>query len=346
MGQSKTFLPVSSIDEQNHVNNRQKAAFEAMVAASDALSEQRQAAYLVRWREALVHVGRGAAVLDIGGGWPIDRVWDEVIGAHRVDYHLLDIDAAIVRSAQDRLSRRGLPSGNASVGVNTALPYPDGSFDAVFSSHCIEHSSDLPATLGEVFRVLRPGGTMIFAVPFGFDDSDEHLICMSAEDWIAATELAGFTVLTCHLGQTYVPAGDLFVVARREPQRPDAGALVTLAGRFSKAGRTFVPAADGMFRYSGSVIGSGGHRILDGASAGADIVPPRPVDGVLFLRHPWSGVVEVTAGVQRQVCDLHARIPYVHAVMLDRAAPEVRVRVLGRSRGLEQVVLHGALLAS
>jgi SAM-dependent methyltransferase len=45
------------------------------------------------------------------------------------------------------------------------LPFPDGSFDWVFSSNVLEHVPELDAFLGEICRVLRPGGRAIHVLP-------------------------------------------------------------------------------------------------------------------------------------------------------------------------------------
>lgn len=47
------------------------------------------------------------------------------------------------------------------------FPYPDGAFDFVFSSHVFEHipRERMPGLLGEILRVLAPGGVMRVAVP-------------------------------------------------------------------------------------------------------------------------------------------------------------------------------------
>jgi SAM-dependent methyltransferase len=42
---------------------------------------------------------------------------------------------------------------------------PDDHFDWVFSSHCLEDSTDVPAALGRWSQVLKPGGLMIILVP-------------------------------------------------------------------------------------------------------------------------------------------------------------------------------------
>jgi SAM-dependent methyltransferase len=47
------------------------------------------------------------------------------------------------------------------------LPYPDGAFEAVFGSHVLEHLTpgEAATLLGELHRVLRPGGIVRIAVP-------------------------------------------------------------------------------------------------------------------------------------------------------------------------------------
>lgn len=46
-----------------------------------------------------------------------------------------------------------------------ALPFPDGTFDLVFSSNIMEHLTDRPHGVEEAVRVLRPGGYMAHVFP-------------------------------------------------------------------------------------------------------------------------------------------------------------------------------------
>lgn len=52
------------------------------------------------------------------------------------------------------------------VGVGERLPVQDASLDAVITQGVLEHVPDLPATLAEIDRVLRPGGLVYHEAPF------------------------------------------------------------------------------------------------------------------------------------------------------------------------------------
>lgn len=45
------------------------------------------------------------------------------------------------------------------------MPFPDGGWDYVYSSHALEDIADTPATLREWVRILRPGGHIVLQVP-------------------------------------------------------------------------------------------------------------------------------------------------------------------------------------
>ncbi|MGZ5383713.1 MAG: class I SAM-dependent methyltransferase [Acidimicrobiia bacterium] len=50
------------------------------------------------------------------------------------------------------------PASVRVVAVGEALPFSDGSFDAVFSAYVFRNLTSIPNTLREIARVLRPGG--------------------------------------------------------------------------------------------------------------------------------------------------------------------------------------------
>lgn len=50
----------------------------------------------------------------------------------------------------------------------TRLTFPAGRFDCVITNDCLEHIPRISACLGEMARVLRPGGVMLSTFPFTF----------------------------------------------------------------------------------------------------------------------------------------------------------------------------------
>ena len=51
------------------------------------------------------------------------------------------------------------------LGSCTQLPFADESFDCVINSEVIEHIPDVPAVMTEMWRVLKPGGTLVLGTP-------------------------------------------------------------------------------------------------------------------------------------------------------------------------------------
>jgi len=344
----KSFSKIQTLEELNAVNDAQKEKFRTILEATGdpiAASNQRQEAYLHRWKEALAYIEPGATTLDIGGGWPIERVWNAIIKDHKVNYHLADIAQDIVQQAQEWLPRFGLPSENAIVTTNTSLPYGDDTFDFVFTSHCIEHSTDLSKTFEEISRVLKPSGQLFFAVPFGFDDSDEHLLFLGIEDWMSAAELAGFDVINTHIGKTYPQGGwDFCVIGRHGSNRRDLAALKNLATRLNKTEKAFASGLDPVFKYFGPVVDTDRHKILTkGCHA---IIASENVESLLFLQDEWCGIAEISSKNESKIVDLYSRFPVVGAIDVTNLSAPITVRSIGRNRGLaDNIIVHGAILS-
>jgi SAM-dependent methyltransferase len=88
----------------------------------------------------------------------------------------------------------------------TSLPFSDGEFDVVVSQECLEHVADANAAVREMFRVLRPGGTLFLQLPWviGWHDAPHDYWRFSRSGMRFLCESAGFGIE--EIGITIGPA--------------------------------------------------------------------------------------------------------------------------------------------
>ena len=104
-----------------------------------------------------------SSVLEVGcgsGGYALHLA--EKVGCRLVG---LDINAAGVRNANQLAQARGHASraNFEQCDVSKSLAFDNNTFDAVFSNDVLCHIPGRPQVLGEIFRVLKPGGRMLFS---------------------------------------------------------------------------------------------------------------------------------------------------------------------------------------
>ena len=104
---------------------------------------------------------RGCRVLDIGAALgAVDELLVSVHGAAHVTG--IDLDPVMLAQMDARIARAGLHDRIESRLVQPGpLPFPDASFDVVFSKDSIVQIPDKPSFFAEVHRVLRPGGRFL-----------------------------------------------------------------------------------------------------------------------------------------------------------------------------------------
>jgi SAM-dependent methyltransferase len=114
-------------------------------------------------RRVLVNLLRGVAgpragslrILDYGSGTGGNSSAYASLG----EVFGIEPDAGAVRLAQERGGARYCRASG------TELPLRRAVFDAVVASDVLEHIQDDSAAVGEIARVLRPGGTAVVSVP-------------------------------------------------------------------------------------------------------------------------------------------------------------------------------------
>jgi demethylmenaquinone methyltransferase/2-methoxy-6-polyprenyl-1,4-benzoquinol methylase len=120
-----------------------------------------------RWRRFLVscvEAGPGDTVLDVATG--TGAVARELVRRRKCDVVGLDQSTEMLAEARRRVDGRvRLVEARAE-----ALPFEDAAFDALTFTYLLRYVDDPPATLRELARVVRPGGTIAgleFGLPRG-----------------------------------------------------------------------------------------------------------------------------------------------------------------------------------
>jgi ubiquinone/menaquinone biosynthesis C-methylase UbiE len=103
---------------------------------------------------------KGKRVLEIGPG---AGGHSALFAKHGAVMTSLDITFARARATNAKFRLMGeLAEGCQAVqGDSENLPFPDGSFDIVYSNGVLHHTDDTEKAVSEVFRVLKPGGQAV-----------------------------------------------------------------------------------------------------------------------------------------------------------------------------------------
>jgi len=129
-----------------------------LAAVYDAVLAPAERAGLAAQRGRLLATARGR-VLEVGGG----------TGLNLVHYRPGVVSEVVVCEPEPRLHRRlerraadaAVPVEVVSLGI-PGLPFPDASFDTVVCTLVLCTVADLPASLAELWRLLRPDGQLLF----------------------------------------------------------------------------------------------------------------------------------------------------------------------------------------
>jgi SAM-dependent methyltransferase len=111
----------------------------------------------------------GDLLLDLGCGFGRHAFEAARRGATVVALDYAESELKEVRNTFEAMAKTGEVALSSLAGTvqgdATQLPFADASFDRVIASEVLEHVPDDVAAMGELARVLRPGGTMAVTVP-------------------------------------------------------------------------------------------------------------------------------------------------------------------------------------
>jgi demethylmenaquinone methyltransferase / 2-methoxy-6-polyprenyl-1,4-benzoquinol methylase len=143
-------------------NSFAQRLFAPLPARYDRLAELLSFGQNGRWRRAMVgHLspGDGQLILDVAAGTAgISLQLASRLGARVVG---VDLTEQMLRQGEQNIAAAGAGDRVTLVtGRAEELPFPDASFDALTFSYLLRYVTDPQATLAELARVVRPGGTI------------------------------------------------------------------------------------------------------------------------------------------------------------------------------------------
>ncbi len=121
----------------------------------------------------LVRIAPGSSVLDCGAAAGVNIFEGGLLTAVGPTGRIVALDpaAAMITRLQSRARKAGYDRVEAVVAGVEAIPFPDATFDVVFGTFFLLFV-DVEKGIGEMLRVLRPGGTIAFCELCAIDYND------------------------------------------------------------------------------------------------------------------------------------------------------------------------------
>ena len=168
--------------------------FDAVVHRYDAMNDIMSLGTHRLFKRMAVEMARlrpGQTVLDLAGGTGDMTALCAPLVGERGRVVLADINGAMLRRGRDRLFDLGVANLAAVQARAEALPFPDDRFDAVVVAFGVRNFTDKEAALGEMHRILRPGGV---CVVLEFSRVQNPLLAKAYDAFRASWPIIGATV--------------------------------------------------------------------------------------------------------------------------------------------------------
>lgn len=109
---------------------------------------------------AMGQLAAGERIVDVGSGGGIDSLIAARMVGPAGQVVGIDMTPAMLEKARAAAAESGIENVEFREGYMEQLPVPDGWADVVISNGVLNLTPDKPKTVGEMFRVLRPGGRL------------------------------------------------------------------------------------------------------------------------------------------------------------------------------------------
>ena len=159
---STTHFGFQQVDERDKAR-RVRGVFDSVASRYDVMNDLMSMGLHRAWKAFTVMVADikpGHQVLDIAGGTgDLAMAFAKKVGPHGRVVHT-DINEAMLRTGRDRLVDAGIVLPTFVCDAEK-LPFGDASFDRVSVAFGLRNMTHKDAALGEMCRVLRPGGKLL-----------------------------------------------------------------------------------------------------------------------------------------------------------------------------------------
>lgn len=162
MSDHKTHFGYQTVDE-NEKAGRVASVFHSVAKNYDVMNDVMSGGMHRLWKHFTITTAPlhpGDKVLDIAGGsGDLARGWAKRVGKTG-EVWLTDINSSMLTVGRDRLLNEGMVLPVALCDAEK-LPFPDNYFNLVSVSFGLRNMTHKEVALAEMYRVLKPGGTLL-----------------------------------------------------------------------------------------------------------------------------------------------------------------------------------------